>query len=342
MSVIYVASDQARAGKTAISVSLARKLSQEGRNVALFKPYSLAGQWTEVDHDGQILRKASGATTGDDVQWPVALASGQEVSDPSLEQALEAFSRVSAGADVTIVEGVGGLDDSTGAVSQQLAERMDARVLVVLGYSHGMDSSEATRARQLFGDRLAGVIINGVTRYKGRDVAEELLPAMQSDGVKVLGDIPEDRRLLGVSVGQLAEHLGGSFLCWEEKKDRLVEHLLIGGLVLDWGVLYFERFDNKAVIVRGSRPDIQMAALGTPTSCIVLTGGEPPIQYVEYEAQEEEVPLIQVETDTLSTAAALETIQGRALFDHPLKQERFLELLTQHGNWDAINRALGL
>ena len=342
MPVIYVASDKARAGKTAVSVALARKLLQEGRTVALFKPFSPADQGTGQDHDGQILRQASGTPTSDEAQWPVALTLGQEMQGPTLDQAMEAFRRVSAGADVTIVEGLSGLNGSVGAVSQELALRMDAQALVVLSYSQEMDSGEAMRARQLLGDRLAGVVINGVTRYKGRDVAGELLPTLESEGVKVLGAIPEDRRLLGVSVGQLAEHLGGSFLCWEEKKDSFVEHLMIGGLVLDWGVLYFYRFDNKAVIVRGNRPDIQMAALGTPTSCIVLTGGEPPIQYVEYEAQEEEVPLIQVQSDTLSTAAALETIQERALFDHPMKQERFLELLTQHGDWAAIYGALGL
>jgi BioD-like phosphotransacetylase family protein len=121
-----------------------------------------------------------------------------------------------------------------------------------------------------------------------------------------------------------------------------VEHFLIGGLILDWGVLYFERFSNKAVIVRGDRPDIQMAALGTPTSCIVLTGGHSPIQYVSYEAGEEEVPLIQVEADTLSTAAALESLQEKALFDHPMKQEQFRELMSQHVDWDALYRSLGV
>ena len=108
--------------------------------------------------------------------------------------------------------------------------------------------------------------------------------------MRVLAAIPEDRRLLGVTAGQIADHLGGSFLSWEEKRDNFVEHYLIGGMVLDWGVLYFQQFDNKAVIVRGNRPDLQMAALRTPTSCIVLTGGYPPIQYVSYEAGEEEVP----------------------------------------------------
>jgi hypothetical protein len=128
----------------------------------------------------------------------------------------------------------------------------------------------------------------------------------------------------------------------EEKRDNLVEHYLIGGMILDWGVLYFERFTNKAVIVRGDRPDIQMAALKTATSCLVLTGGHPPIQYVKYEAGEQEVPLIQVEADTLNTASTLESLQERVLFDHPMKHDQFQELMSQHGDWGALYSSLGL
>ena len=43
MSVLYVASNQPRAGKTAVSVTLARKLSQDGKQVALFKPVDIRG-----------------------------------------------------------------------------------------------------------------------------------------------------------------------------------------------------------------------------------------------------------------------------------------------------------
>ena len=260
----------------------------------------------------------------------------------TLDRALETSRQVGSGADVTIVEGLSGLRDAVGANSQALAERLDAQVIAVLGYASGAVADEAQRAKGLFGDRLAGVIINGVTRYKMREVESNLAPRLEADGIKVLASIPEDRRLLGMSVEQLAQHLDGRFLSWEEKKDNFVEHFLIGGLVLDWGVLYFDRFENKAVIVRGDKPDIQMAALGTPTSCIVLTAGQPPIQYVQYEAGQEEVPLIQVDTDTLETAEALESLQEKAIFDHPMKQGQFMELMSRHGSWDAVYQSLGI
>jgi BioD-like phosphotransacetylase family protein len=342
MTTVYIASDQARAGKTALCVTLAHRLSQEGRKVALFKPFHSQSLTGEIDPDAQILRQAANAQETENSSWPMALPNDGESKEIPVEQALVEFREAASGADVSIVEGLSGLADTLGSASNRLAQDMDATVIVVIGYTANLEMQDILRAKYLFGDRLAGIVLNGVTKYKLREVNDNLVPEIEAEGVRVLAAIPEDRRLLGVSVGQLAQHLDGKFLNLEEKKDNFVEHYLIGGMILDWGVLYFERFANKAVIVRGDRPDIQMAALKTPTSCIVLTGGYAPIQYVHYEAGEEEVPLIQVETDTLNTTAALESLQERVLFDHPMKQEQFRELMAQHGDWEALSKLLVL
>lgn len=334
MATLYVASDRPRAGRTALCVTLAQRLRQDGRQVAAFKPFRSSADGSGADPDAAILAAAAGATAPGDA-WPVPAG---EVPDVPL--AMRTYAEATAGAEVAIVEGLSGFDGASGEASSRMAREMDAIVIAVIAYREGIGLEQARAARQLFGERLAGVVINGVTRYKSREVTEQLAPSFQAAGARVLASIPEDRRLLGVTAGQIAEHLGGTFLDWEEKRDNFVEHYLIGGMVLDWGVLYFQRFENKAVIVRGNRPDLQMAALRTPTSCIVLTGGYPPIQYVSYEAGEEEVPLIQVETDTLETAAALESLQERTQFDHPLKHDQFRDLMSRHADWDALLGAL--
>lgn len=342
MSTLYVASDQARAGKTAVCVTLAHQLAQEGEKVALFKPFHLQAQPGQTDPDGQILRQEATVQGAEDAPWPMELSQHGDLRELPMERALGAFRVATAGADVSIVEGLSGLADPLGPASRRLAEALDAVAIVVLGCTPDLAVGQALRAKRLFGDRLVGVLLNGVTRYRLREVEASLSPRIESEGVKVLAIIPEDRRLLGVTVGQLAQHLHGRFLNPQEKGDNLVERFLIGGMTLDWGVLHFQRFSNKAVIVRSDRPDIQMAALATPTSCMVLTGGHPPIQYVSYQAEEEAVPLIQVEADTLSTAAALESLPEKALFDHPLKRQQFRELMAQHGQWEILYRSLGL
>ena len=74
---------------------------------------------------------------------------------------------------------------------------------------------------------------------------------------------------------------------------------------MDEGALYFSTKDNKAVITRGDRPDLQMSALSTETACLIMTKGIKPIEYVEYAAQEEGVSIVVVDKDTISTLESL-------------------------------------
>ena len=287
--------------------------------MALFKPLApgSAGKDLDVDLFQRLLGDGSVAVSSEELEQ----GTGQD-------KVTQAVRRLTQGHDVVIVEGLSGLDNQ---VSGRLAHVLDAKVVVVIGFSPGLKAEHLIPAKEVFGERLLGLVINGATRHTGTQIHQSLLPSLTSQGLHVWGVVPEDRRLLSVTVRQLADHLHGRFIGEpdKEKQDKLVEHLLIGGRILDWGVLYFGQRDNKAVIVRGNRPDIQMSALETPTSCLVLTNGTGPIEYVHYEAEEEEVPVIVVETDTLSTAAALETIIDRAGFDHHLKLERFQELLDR-------------
>ena len=82
---------------------------------------------------------------------------------------------------------------------------------------------------------------------------------------------------------------------------------MIGGMVLGSGKDYFNRFNNKAVLVRGNRPDIQMAAINNNTSCLILTGEHTITDYIKYHANEEEIPIISVNTSTHETLNLIST-----------------------------------
>ena len=101
---------------------------------------------------------------------------------------------------------------------------------------------------------------------------------------------------------------------------------------LDPGELRFGLYDNNAVIVRGDRPDIQMSALNASVTCLVLTGGIDPIEYISYEAQEEETPVMVVESDTLTTMTLLNEVVTSSRMDTAGKVARFSELLETHAD----------
>ena len=336
MAVLYITSNGNGAGKTTLAITLAQILRQEGKKVTIFKPLTLNNLANGGDPDVAAYHRLLGQTLGD---WPIATSKEQLSNKEVLDRITQAYRGLPADQDLIIVEGVSGLDVKA---SGDIAEALDARAVVVAGYRADLKADELAQTKELFGDRLIGVVMNGLTRYMGDIARASLLPSLESQGIKVLGVIPEDRRLLGITVGQIAEHLNGRLVLWEQKVDELVEHFLIGGFILDWGVLYFGQYENKAVIIRADRPDIQMSALQTSASCFVLTGGKEPIEYVLYEAEQEEVPVILVDTDTHATAAALETLMEKARFDHPLKLERFQELLQENLDLQALYAELGL
>ena len=335
MTVLYVVSDREGAGKTALCATLARVLERRGGKAAVFKPIAAAESDSDSDPDATTYRTLLGQSSDG---WPIDLP--DEGLTAELQDGIKAtFDRVSGAADHVLVEGSCRLSEEG---ASRLADVLDAKALVVSRYRSDLAASDFEAWREALGDRLLGFVINGLTRYKATDARAGLLPSLESEGLVCFGMIPEDRRLLGVTVDQLAEHLNGRFVADEGDRGALVEHLMVGGMGMDPGELYFGLRESKAVIARGDRPDVQMPALETPTACMVLTKGIEPIEYVKYEAEQEEVPVMVVPTDTLATMDAVNTLIDGARFDHPLKLSRFEELVEQHVDLARLFEALGV
>ena len=328
MAVLYVASDRSGAGKTALSASLASIFAEDGLGVAVIKP--LAGpDDTDVNAYADLLGASQAS--------PPLTVPADGISPAMADSVQQACAAAQDGKDVLIVEGASDLSQQDHA---RLAEALDAAAVIVAGFTSDMDAESLSGWSEQMGDRLLGFLINGITRYQNRDVTIGLLPEMEAKGLKSIGALPEDRRLLGVTVSQIAEHVNGRYLAGEELTDGLVEHFMVGGMGLDSGLEYFGLPNNKATIVRGDRPDIQMSSLQTPTTCMVLTEGKDPIEYVLNEAELEEVPIVVTDSDTLTTMKALNGVQNRARFNHPAKLTRFSELLRRHADLDTIRTRL--
>ena len=227
---------------------------------------------------------------------------------------------------VSIIEGSAGDPEADVA----LAEKLDASIVLVAELDE-----DVAAAVPGYGQRLAGVVLNKVPRY--RDVhAERMLASLLDDGVKCLGWVPEDRRLAANTVESVIAHLEGRLAFDINTTTELVDNVLIGGLVLDWGPFYFRSQENTCVVVRGGRPDVQLSALQSETTrAMVLTGGDKPIDYVFYEARTKRIPLIVVDGDTDSTMAALD-LMAPAGFTHPDKLSRMSELIAERAIIEPI------
>ena len=333
MAVLCVTSLRQGEGKTALSSGLARLLAGQGRAVHAFNPLRVTD---DEGRDSAFLASLTGAAPPSG--WPLTVSPG----DGLPQDAAQAISDALTPDSDAIIEAPALLDEGidTAPLARSLADALDARVLLVARYSPDLTAEQIVEAAGAFGDRLAGVVVNRVFKYRTQDAQVHLAERLRSQNVPVLALLPEDRRLQAVTVDRMAEHLNGEYFLGQDKKDRLFDNVLIGGIVLDNGVEYFGINHTKAVLVRADRPDIQMAALQTPTRCLVLTGGHRPIQYIEHEAREEEVPVILVQQGTLEASRQLDTLFDGASAHHPDKADTFADLLQRHADLEALGQAL--
>ena len=325
MSVLLIASDSPGAGKTATALALANLAAKSGKKAAAVKPF--ASGPGDLDRETYAKLGHTGPVDGGD----------SENASPDISTLSSILAGAPSDADVTFVE----LPNSVGPSGvSAAAESLGASVLLVASYRRDLRAEDLGEWSTSLGDRLAGVLVNGLTRYLGTEARANLLPSLEESRIPCVGLVPEDRLMLSLTVENVRSAFDGRYVVDEGDTDAPLEWFQVGGLSLDPGEIRFGLYENNAVVVRGDRPDIQMSALNGSASCLVLTGGIDPIEYILYEAREEETPVMVVEPDTLSTMSALNEVTSSARMDSATKVERFAELLEANADLDPLWSAL--
>ena len=110
-----------------------------------------------------------------------------------------------------------------------------------------------------------------------------------------------------------------------------MENYMLGAMVVDSGLDYFARKNNKAAIIRLDRPDMQLAALETPTRCLVLSGGTatPPYAVLQ-RAEIKGVPVITTDCSTTDVIDIIEESLGKARCDQAKKVPALAEMIKQN------------
>jgi BioD-like phosphotransacetylase family protein len=337
LAALYVTSLQAGVGKTAVCAGLAEHLKSDGKKVGFFKPMVAAMKTPEaVDSDAEFMRRILSLKEPAGDLCPVIARDGLA------KKIKPAYKKVSKGRDVVVVEGVWRQRPGAKPIEAvyEVVEALEARVIVVEPYSEGLSGAELINKYKDFGQYLLGVVVNKVPGSRLEPLSERL--SSQAGGLAILGLLPEDRLLLGLTVGEVAEHVQGEILNHAEKSDEVVESFMLGAMIVDPGPDYFNRKANKAVVVRAERPDMQLAALETPTRCLVLSGGVEPIDRVLRRAQDKGIPLILTKSDTASVVDSVELALGRPRFNQKNKLPRLIEIMERQFNFPALYQGLGL
>jgi hypothetical protein len=256
------------------------------------------------------------------------------------------FERVSAVKDVVLLEGGASLREgfSVGLGTPVVAEALDLPVLALAPFINRMSLLDDCMVAHLrMGERLLGVLINKVPEEEIEFVQYVARPYLERQGIPLLGVMPLRPELQAISVGELAETLKAEFLALPEKKDVLIEHMVVGAMSVEQALPRIRRVPGtKVVITGGDRADIQLVALETATHCLVLTGHLRPVPEVLRRAEECGVPVLLVRGNTMETVEAIERVFGKTRLGQPAKLEQFEALLAEHFDFERLDQALGL
>lgn len=224
----------------------------------------------------------------------------------------------------------------------EIADTINASILLVTKYDPLAMVGSLLTAKKLLGDRLSGIVINDIPLAELQLTTETVKPYLEAEGIPVLAMIPTDRILNSVSVKEIATRLDAKVLCCEEHLDWMVESLSIGAMNVNSALGYFRQRDNMAVVTGGDRAELQMAALETSTHCLILTGHIPPKDLIIERAESLDIPILSVNTDTLTTVEVVDSTFGKVPIYEDIKVKQIQSLMKQHFDIDRLFEFLDL
>ena len=130
----------------------------------------------------------------------------------------------------TLLEGVDGAPSIEELHPDDSSSKQSAPVLLVSSPT----SANPSQAASTLGDRLMGVVVNAVPEHGRHGVLTTTVRSFEERGIPVFGVVPEDRRMLAPTVGDVAEHLGADLINRDDLDDpdealaALVEHFMLG------------------------------------------------------------------------------------------------------------------
>ena len=355
MKSIYVTSLERYSGKTAICLALGKRLKADGFKVGYLKPLSLQ-PWRVsgkiADEDASFVKEILGLDLDPWELSPVVvtpefllhhLRNGGDTE--LMERVKKAVQLTGHDKDVLLLEGGASLREghAVGLPTPDVARELSSHVLVTVKYRSDIRVLDDTLSAKVhLGNLLSGVVINRVPRDAADYLNNLAIPYLEKQGIPVLGALPEERSLAALTVTELIEVLEAEVLTEDCDLQAMVETLTIGAMTADVALHRFREYTNKAVITGGDRTDIQLAALETSTTCLILTGNLQPSPLIIKQAEDFGVSVLLVRENTMETVEAIEQIFGKTRLGQPDKLAEFEALFAENLDFDRLYQRFGL
>jgi BioD-like phosphotransacetylase family protein len=252
-----------------------------------------------------------------------------------------AYRTVSRGKELTLIEGPPALSVGAflGCPVPKLAVDFDAKILLVERFEDDLVVDDVLQAQDYctkWKAELYGVVLNQVPSAKMLKAKNVVKPAIEKNGIKVIGIIPEDKAINALTVNEIYAAIGGTVLAGKDGMEKTVSTILIGAMTPESAVRYFQKAKNELVITGGDRTDIIFAALEAGVSALVLTGNLHPSVKIFPRADELKVPMILVPFDTYTTLQLIQKIVGHIKPSDNVRINRAKKLIKENMDWKQI------
>jgi len=355
MKSIYIMSIEPRSGKTAFCLAIGKRLIEAGYRVSYFKPISTQ-PWYDGQHisdeDSSFVKQVLGIAQP---SWELTIA---VITPEYLREHLrqpktldidtrinDICNRESKEYDVLLIEGASSLREGyvIGLPSQVFAQKYHCSIVALLQYHNDIQIiDDALAANTRLAPSLRGLIINRAPEDSLTFLKEQALPYLEKKDIPVFGILPERRSLAALTVGEIASELSAQILTKTFNESALVENLTVGAMTAEAALSRFRKQLNKAVITGGDRTDIQLAALETSTTCLILTGNLHPSPLIVKQAEEFGIPILLVPSNTIETIEIIEHAFGKSRLSQPKKLKEFEELVKTNLDYSRLFAAFGI
>lgn len=355
MKPIFIFSSDPFSGKTALALAIGKEFIEKGLRVGYFKPLYFSAirsgnQW--VDEDTLFVQSAL-PTIMTTFDQNGIFVTPDKYRDLFSERYRSVFpQRISAlfesladKLDILLIEGGATFQEgfSLGISAPQYAASFGCCGLLVIHFQDELKLFDtALFAKSLLGESLKGVIINRIPLEVYGLIKENRCNQLEEMGVRILAAIPEDNRLAALTVIEVIEMLHPQVLTKITNPNATIENLTIGAMTAEAALSRFRKQSNKAVITGGDRTDIQLAALETSTTCLILTGNLHPSPLIVRQAEDLGVPILLVPSNTMETIENLEKILGKTRLGQPHKLQMYLDLFHKNVDLQKLFSAFDL
>jgi len=310
MRSIYLGSVVEKSGKSMVTLGLAKNFPGRAGFFKPFKERLMREGDRVIDQDAYLMRKVLDLNKPEEVLCPFTYDIFRPIH---MDDIKKAYRKASCRCEIMMIEGTrevttGYLNDVSGLA---IAEATGSD-LVLISTPEPAALDKIAMLCKLIGNykiHLKGVILN-----KTDDLS--VANFLEAKGIKVLGCIPHIPEMTYFTVKEVVEALSADVVVGEGNLDRLVEGVFIGAMTVETALKYMRRHRRKAIITGGDRSDIQLAALSTDTSCLILTGGLYPANQVVSKAFEKGIPILVTRYDTLAASEMVDNLIARIEPEH--------------------------